>query len=110
MSSFMALTLQTLSAAKPKQDSRRYFNPNPPGQIKDDSCTDRVLRFLRANRHRYLTHEQIVSGTSCKPKSVDWALYYLKGLKIIECRRCCSSRRSPLYQEYRAMPPIDELV
>ena len=105
----MGLTLLTLMAATTQPASRRDFNPNPPGQIKDDSCTDRVLRYLRQHRPRFLSHAQIVEGTGCKPKSVSWAVFYLQDLKIIECRRCVS-KRSPLYQEYRACPPINELV
>ena len=103
----LGLAVLTLLAASQSQPApRRDFNPNPPGVIKDDSSTDRVLRYLRAHRPRFLTHEQIVAGTGCKTKSVSWAVFYLRDLGIIECRRC-GDRRSPLYQEYRARPPID---
>lgn len=105
----MGLTLMTLLAAQQAPSPRKEFNPNPPGQIKDDSATDKVLRFLRANPQRFLSHAQIVEGTGCKPKSVDWAVFYLQGLKIIESRSC-GGRKSPLYKEYRAMAPINELV
>lgn len=104
----MGLTLLTLLAAQTAPAPRRDFNPNPPGQIKDDSATDRVLRFLRANPQRFMSHAQIVEGTGCKPKSVAWAVFYLRDLKIIESRHC-GGRRSSLYMDYRAMPPINEL-
>lgn len=108
MKSAMRLTIHTLLASRQPGESRREpFNPNPPGQIKEDSSTDKVLRFLRQYRPRFLTHAQIVDGTGCKTKSVDWAVYYLKGLGVIECRRC-SSGRFPMHQEYRAMAPIDD--
>jgi hypothetical protein len=107
MKSAMRLTIQTLLASRQQEVNRQSFNPNPPGQIKEDSSTDKVLRFLRQHRPRFLTHAQIVEGTGCKTKSVDWALYYLKGLKVIECRRC-SNGRFPMHQEYRANAPIDD--
>lgn len=105
----MGLTLLTLLAAQAAPASRKDYNPNPAGVIKDDSATDRVLRFLRANPQRFLSHGQIVAGTGCKPKNVDWSLYYLRGLGIVECRNR-GGRRSPLYMEYRANKPIDDVA
>lgn len=67
---------------------RQEFNPNPPGQIKDGSSTDLVLRYLRDVAPRWSSHEQIVAGTGCKPKSVGWALHSLRSLGVVECRRC----------------------
>lgn len=109
MKSSMAMTVLTLLAIKPAPASRHEYNPNPPGVMKDDSTTDLVLRYLRTQIPRFVSREQIVIATGCKPKSVDWALYYLRGLKLIECRRGMA-KRSPLYQEYRSNPPIDEMV
>lgn len=108
MKSAMGLTLLALAGFR-QPEARRSTNPNPPGVIKDDSCTDQVLRFLRANPTRYLTHGQIVSGTGCKPKSVSWALFYLCDLRVIDARSR-GGCRSPLYKEYRSNPPINELV
>lgn len=109
MKSLMALTVLTLLASKPSHTVCHGYNPNPPGVLKDDSATDVVLRYLRTQIPRFVTREQIVVATGCKPKSIDWALYYLRGLKIIECRRG-TAKRSPLYQEYRSNQPINELV
>lgn len=105
----MALTVSTLLATKPAPTVRHDHNPNPPGIPKEDSSTGVVLRYLRTQIPRFVTREQIVAATGCKPKSVDWVLHYLRGIRAIEARRGIA-KYPPNYQEYRANPPINDLI
>jgi hypothetical protein len=65
--------------------ARRHFNPRPPGVIRPNSSTERVLQYLRMRQgFAWSTYAQIVKATGCTAKSVDWALIYLRGLGLIE--------------------------
>lgn len=79
--------------------SRRRRNP-ALGVIKTGSCTDKVLEVLVCEAPRSLCKSEIVTKSQCKPKSVDWALYYLRSINKITC---CSAmdNRSPLYLRYK---------
>jgi DNA-binding response OmpR family regulator len=59
------------------------FNPRPPGVIRDGSATQAVLEFLAKHPGRFFSHPQIVAATSRSPKSVDWALLFLRAKKKV---------------------------
>lgn len=62
--------------ARPRRRTRvgRY---RAKGSIEPGGCTDKVYSAL-CKAGRPLARSEIVSQTGCAPKSVDWALYYLR--------------------------------
>lgn len=90
---------QLADMAKPA--IRRAFNPHPPGEILQGSCTEAVNSLLESMYPRWLTRSQIVSATGRPGKQVSWALHYLRILKRIEIRES-QDRRSSLYLVYRS--------
>ena len=79
---------------------RRRRTNNKRGVIKEGSCTDKVLAVLTDEAPRAIAKSEIVTKSECKPKSVDWALYYLRSIKKITCVSAMDNR-SPLYLRYK---------
>lgn len=74
------------------------YNPRPAGQIHQGSATHAVLMFLQANPSRYFTHSDITRQVQRTPKSVDFALRYLRALGSIESTS--DESRNPRYLRY----------
>lgn len=93
------ITQQLLAIKRTAEPER--FNPRPQGICAPGSATDAVLTWLveRRGSGRW-TYRQIVSGTRCTPKSVDWALIYLRHVGAVESLR---DDRNPRYMSYRAV-------
>lgn len=93
--------IMRLQGARGTGYSRRRRKTNR-GVIKDGSCTDVVLQTLRNAAPRTMTRAEIVEASQCKPKSVDWALYYLRDIKLVQCVSAFD-KRSSMYLRYKAV-------
>jgi hypothetical protein len=60
------------------------YNPRPAGVIHEGSATHAVLVFLTAHPRRFFSHCEITRQVNRTPKSVDFALRYLRELGQIE--------------------------
>lgn len=83
--------------AMPMEQPR--YNPRPPGVIRDGSATAAVLEFLSQHPRRYFTHCEILSATQRTPKSVDWALIFLRSQGLIV--HTADEARNSRYKRYR---------
>lgn len=82
----------------PKQ--REQFGNRIVGQPSPGSATDVVLTWLDAKRHvSWWTQQQIISGTGCTKRAVDWALIFLRSTGRIEVKR--DDGRNTRYLRYR---------
>lgn len=93
--------------------NRRPIRRTNKGVIKDGSCTDIVLHTLQNAAPRSMTRSEIVEASQCKPKSVDWALHYLRSIRLVQSVSAMD-RRSSIYLRYKATEdehekPIKEL-
>lgn len=84
--------------AEGREEAAPRFNPRPPGVIRPDGATQAVLKFLRASPGRFFRREEIVIGTGCTDKAVDWALLYLRARGLV--RAAGDTSRNSRYLRY----------
>lgn len=82
--------------------NRRPVRRTNKGVVKDGSCTDIVLKTLQDVAPRSMTRAEIVAASACKPKSVDWALHYLRSIRLVQSVSAMD-RRSSIYLRYKAV-------
>lgn len=82
--------------------NRRPVRRTNKGIVKDGSCTDIVLQTLQDAAPRSMTRSEIVEASQCKPKSVDWALHYLRSIRLVQSVSAMD-RRSSIYLRYKAV-------
>lgn len=79
---------------------REQFGNRFVGQPSPGSATDIVLTWLESKRHvAWWTQQQIITGTGCTKRSVDWALIFLRSTDRVEVRR--DDGRNARYLRYR---------
>ena len=74
-------------------------NPRPKGLVVGGSSTEEVRDFLEERQGTWFTKGQIHFITKRTPKSIDWALIYLRQLGQIEVSGDLG--RNPRYLKYR---------
>lgn len=98
---WIATELLRLSAQAAAQSSPPSRRENPgAGRWRSGSATETVFVWLHEARRRkvWWTKERIVRGTGCTPKSVDWALLFLRGVGLVEIT---TDPRCDRYHRYR---------
>lgn len=96
----LLLFVKRLESTRGRGYSRRRASSAQKGVIKEGSCTDKVLAVLRDVAPRAIGKAEIVERSQCAPKSVDWALHYLRETRRVRCRSAMDGR-SPLYLKYQ---------
>lgn len=94
------VTHQILSIRRTAEPTRIAKNPKPAGVMLPGSATHAVWVYLESLPHRrWVQRRQIVTGTGCTGKAVDWALIFLLTTGRIE--RSSDDMRCSRYYRYR---------
>lgn len=75
----------------------------PAGVMREGSATHAVWTYLRDRRERmpgWATRQQIVVAVGRHHKAVDWALTFLRAVRLVEASQ---DSRSSRYLRYRAV-------
>jgi hypothetical protein len=96
------LFMKRIEGSRGRGYSRRRPERNyHKGEIKEGSCTTKVLAIITDADPRSVTRSELVNKLDdCNPKLIDWSLFYLKTEGKIEAVSGLD-KRSPLYLIYR---------
>ena len=76
---------------------------SPAGVMREGSATHAVWTYLHARRERmpgWVTRQQIVVAVGRHHKAVDWALVFLRAVRLVEASQ---DARCSRYLRYRAI-------
>lgn len=86
-------------------DVRKRYNPRPAGWIQPGGSTDTVLKYLRSV-DAYRTRKEIMDATGLQEKACNWALLYLRSIKLITFVQ--DVRRNQQYRRYKIRVVADD--
>lgn len=90
---------QQIIATRQVDNGTVRFNPKPPGVFFPGSTTDIVYQWM-LKQVGTVTCSEVIEGTGCTRKAVDWALRFLTHGRLIVAHPDIS--RNPRYLRYRA--------